>query len=118
MSFEIELFDNLQYHGNNGKLLFTRYQDGNPALLFKFGPGNSIIQFSINIPEFFDEYPFGAYRLIAINAGQKDVIETLVDSGIIHEPVFNVEFNDQSNPICEFSNQIMDLLNSCGEYYA
>lgn len=112
----MEIFNKLNWNGKTGRLVFTRYADGNPALVFT-SEDRTEAMFSVNIPGFYFEYPFGDYRLIAINSENMGVPELLIESGIIGKPVFTVECDDLEVPICELSDQMVDLLNSYGEYY-
>lgn len=116
MQYEIELLNNLTWNGYSGKLLFKRYPDGNPALVYRISDVEDIL-FSVNLHGLYDEYRFGEYRLIAINNEMVSVMETLMEAGIIDEPVFNVEYYNQIVPVCELSSQVIDLLISFGEYY-
>lgn len=117
--YNVLITDGFEWNNIKGKLYFGRYQSNNPALILKTQDDKVITDFSEDLPEFFSEYPFGDYSLVAVkdefeNSG---VIQLLQHSGIIREKVFNYFSNGIVYAICELSWQVIDLLKSNGEYY-
>lgn len=120
MTYEILILDNFQWSDISGKLYFSRYFDNNPALILKNFDEMPIITITVNIPEFFHEYPFGDNKLVAIkDSGENQgIVDSLTDAAVL-EPVFTLknEYEDEEIRICELSESVVDLLKSYGEYY-
>lgn len=117
--YEVQILDDFRWNGFSGKILFSRYQDNNPALIYKTSDNEFIIYCSIDLPGFYREYPFGDNRLIVIKDHHENqgIAEALSESGVIGQRVFNVEYDGFSSPVFELSDQIVDLLKAYGEYY-
>lgn len=115
---EVLLLDNFNLNGLNGKLYFIRYTDNNPTLLFK-SEHSEMIELCRNLPDFYREYPFGDYKLVVLgnNSGYAGIFTALFEAGIVNNPVFSIDNNGEMQPICEFTDQVVDLLKSYGEYY-
>lgn len=101
--------------GKIGKLFFSRYINSNPALFF-IDEDNLLTEFSINVSHFYQEYPFGEYSLIVIR--NKSAAEKLFEAGVVNAPVFNID-NEEGGifPVCEISDQVIDLLKEEGRFY-
>lgn len=97
-----------------GKLFFSRYNDSNPALFF-IDEDSILSEFSIDENSFYSEYPFGEYSLIVLK--NKGIAEKLFDSGVVTQPVFTIELSEGIFPVCEISDQVIDLLKEEGRFY-
>ncbi|MGE5403033.1 MAG: hypothetical protein ACM3S2_21745 [Ignavibacteriales bacterium] len=117
MVYEVLILDNFTWQGFKGKLYFTRYNDLNPALVYKASDETPIITCTDNIPDFYREYPFGENRLVVIRKEYKGIAEALHEAGIIAEPVFTISGDGGDDSVCELTDQVVDLLKAYGEYY-
>lgn len=114
MKHEILILENFQGTGKTGKLFFTRYDNSNPALFF-IADDDILTEFSIDLINFYCDYPFGEYRLIVLKSSK--IAENLFEFGVVNSPVFNVEHEEGSFPVCELSDQVTDLLKEEGRFY-
>ena len=105
-----------EFWGNEffGKLYFARYDDNNPAIFF-VSDNMSVQEFSVDNPEFYVEYPFGDYKLVIIK--NLEITESLEDFGIVGDVVFSISQDEIKYPVCELSDQVVDLLKEHGKYY-
>lgn len=119
MVYEVLLLDKFDWNGFKGKLYFSRYNDMNPALIFKTEDETPILTCTVNAYDFYKEYPFGDNRLVALSKGleSEGIIEALQDAGIISEPAFSVYSELGEAVACELTDQVIDLLKAYGEYY-
>jgi hypothetical protein len=117
--YEVLLLDKFDWNGFKGKLYFSRYNDMNPALIFKTEDGIPILNFTVNAYDFYREYPFGDNRLIAVSRGMEaqGVVEALQEAGIVSEPAFSIYSELGEAVACELTDQVVDLLKAFGEYY-
>lgn len=118
MTNEVLLLDNFNLNELNGKLYFIRYTDNNPTLVFK-NENSELIELCKNLPDFYKEYPFGEYSLIVLGNDLVDagIFTALFEAGIVNNPVFSIDNNEKIQPVCELTDQVVDLLKSYGEYY-
>ncbi|HEX2865834.1 MAG TPA: hypothetical protein VHO03_02270 [Ignavibacteriales bacterium] len=119
MVYEVLLLDTFDWNGFKGKLYFSRYNDMNPALIFKTEDEIPILTFTVNAYDFYREYPFGDNRLVAVSKGleSEGAVEALHEAGIISRPAFKVHSELGESVACELSDQVVDLLKAFGEYY-
>lgn len=115
---EILILDNFNFNGFIGKLFFIRYKDNNPTLLLR-NEHSENLELCVNSPDFYREYPFGEYSLIVLRNKSMDgeIFTALFDAGIVNNPVFSIDNNGEIQPVCELTDQVVDLLKSYGEYY-
>ncbi|MEI7811175.1 MAG: hypothetical protein WCJ01_01985 [Ignavibacteria bacterium] len=118
--YEVLISENFKWNEFIGNLYFSRYFDNNPALFLKTEENIPIIICTVDIPEFFNEYPFGDNKLVIVknNNENQGILESLTDAGVA-ENVFTISDTSQMEAleICELSESVIDLLKSCGEYY-
>lgn len=120
LTYEVLIMDKFTWHDVSGRLYFSRYFDNNPALVFKTDQDVPITTCTVNIPEFFLEYPFGDNKLIAVkNSGENEgILESLIEAGIV-DSVFTIQdvLDKEDIRVCELTEPVVDLLKSYGEYY-
>lgn len=118
LTYEVLILDSFNWGKLKGELYFIRHTDNNPALVLKTAD-SEMIELSVNLPDFYKEYPFGEYTLVILrnDSGSAGIFTALFDAGIINKQVFSIDNNDEILPVCELTEQVVDLLKSCGEYY-
>lgn len=111
---KIFLLEDLNGTGKQEKLFFSRYLNNNPAL-FRVDDENKVSELSIDLFQFYCDYPFGEYSLIVL---KDDIVaENLFESGIVYKPVFHVNGDGYTFTVCEMSDQVIDLLKEEGRFY-
>lgn len=120
MSYEILITDKCERNGERVKLYFSRYFDNNPALILKNSDEIPVLTCTVDLPDFYNEYPFGDYKLVAVKdfGENQGILEILTENAVL-EQVFSYQgiYSEEKIMICELSEPVVDLLKSFGEYY-
>jgi len=119
LTYEVEILKNFKWHEFTGKLYFSRYEDNNPGLILKTDDEKIVLECTIDIPAFYMEYKFGDHRIVIINEDvfTEGLLDSLINEGVVEKPLFHIETGNGNLPVCELTDQVIDLLKAYGEYY-